>query len=90
TLNNGKSIEDSKGDIFASADCLEYYAGWVDKITGETIPGSHDQVIYTRHEPIGVCGQIIPWSVAILNSIEIKYVSFILMMAWKLGPALAC
>ncbi|CAF3230788.1 unnamed protein product [Rotaria sp. Silwood2] len=90
TLNNGKSIEDSKGDIFASADCLEYYAGWVDKITGETIPGSHDQVIYTRHEPIGVCGQIIPWSVAILNYIEIKYVSFILMMAWKLGPALAC
>ncbi len=38
-------------------------AGWVDKITGETIPGAHDQFIYTRHEPIGVCGQIIPWSV---------------------------
>jgi acyl-CoA reductase-like NAD-dependent aldehyde dehydrogenase len=38
-------------------------AGWVDKIVGETIPGPHDQFIYTRHEPIGVCGQIIPWSV---------------------------
>jgi len=38
-------------------------AGWVDKITGETIPGAHDQLIFTRHEPIGVCGQIIPWSV---------------------------
>jgi hypothetical protein len=36
-------------------------AGWVDKIVGETIPGAHDQFIYTRHEPIGVCGQIIPW-----------------------------
>jgi aldehyde dehydrogenase (NAD+) len=36
-------------------------SGWVDKITGETIPGAHDQFIYTRHEPIGVCGQIIPW-----------------------------
>ena len=38
-------------------------AGWVDKIVGETIPGPHDQFIYTRHEPIGVCGQIIPWLV---------------------------
>ncbi len=38
-------------------------AGWVDKIVGETIPGPHDQLIFTRHEPIGVCGQIIPWLV---------------------------
>ena len=36
-------------------------AGWVDKIVGETIPGPNDQFIYTQHEPIGVCGQIIPW-----------------------------
>ena len=36
-------------------------AGWVDKIVGETIPGAQDQFIYTRHEPLGVCGQIIPW-----------------------------
>ncbi len=42
-------------------DCLD--AGWVDKIVGETIPGPQDQFIYTRHEPIGVCGQIIPWLV---------------------------
>jgi acyl-CoA reductase-like NAD-dependent aldehyde dehydrogenase len=42
-------------------ECID--AGWVDKITGETIPGAHDQFIYTRHEPIGICGQIIPWSV---------------------------
>lgn len=41
--------------------CID--AGWVDKITGETIPGAHDQIIFTRHEPIGVCGQIIPWLV---------------------------
>ena len=78
-MNNGKPVEDSKGDIYASADCLEYCmficsscsdvsfvlecidAGWTDKITGETIPGAHDQMIFTRHEPIGVCGQIIPW-----------------------------
>ncbi|CAF1429207.1 unnamed protein product [Adineta steineri] len=78
TLNNGKSVEDSKGDISASADCIDYYAGWVDKIAGETLPGAHDQFIYTRHEPIGVCGQIIPWNYPIM------------MMAWKFGPALAC
>ncbi|CAF1401154.1 unnamed protein product [Rotaria magnacalcarata] len=47
-------------------------------MVGETIPGAHDQLIYTLHEPIGVCGQIIPWNYPIL------------MMAWKLGPALAC
>jgi acyl-CoA reductase-like NAD-dependent aldehyde dehydrogenase len=47
-------------------------AGWVDKITGETIPGAHDQVIFTRHEPIGVCGQIIPWSVNLFFSYETK------------------
>jgi acyl-CoA reductase-like NAD-dependent aldehyde dehydrogenase len=42
-------------------------AGWVDKITGETIPGGHDSFIYTRHEPVGICGQIIPWCVSILH-----------------------
>jgi acyl-CoA reductase-like NAD-dependent aldehyde dehydrogenase len=78
TLNNGKPVEDSKGDISASADCIDYYAGWVDKITGETIPSAHDTFVYTRHEPVGVCGQIIPWNYPVL------------MLAWKLGPALAC
>ncbi|CAF1456896.1 unnamed protein product [Rotaria sordida] len=61
TLNNGKLVEQTKGEIFFSANCIDYYAGWVDKIVGETIPGPNDQFIYTRHEPIGVCGQIIPW-----------------------------
>ena len=36
-------------------------AGWVDKITGETIPAGHNEFVYTRHEPVGICGQIIPW-----------------------------
>jgi len=36
-------------------------AGWTDKITGETIPSASDSFVYTRHEPIGICGQIIPW-----------------------------
>lgn len=38
-------------------------AGWVDKITGETIPSTSDSFVYTRHEPVGICGQIIPWFV---------------------------
>ncbi|CAM4879252.1 unnamed protein product [Rotaria socialis] len=61
-----------------SAACIDYYAGWADKFTGETILSTPDMFIYTRHEPVGVCGQIIPWNYPIL------------MLALKLGPALAC
>jgi aldehyde dehydrogenase (NAD+) len=46
-------------------------------IAGKVIPMDGDFFVYTRHEPVGVCGQIIPWNFPIL------------MMAWKLGPALA-
>merc|ERR1712110_1233343 len=53
------------------------YAGWADKNTGQTIPIDGDFMAYTRHEPVGVCGQIIPWNFPLL------------MQAWKLGPALA-
>ena len=54
-----------------------YYAGWADKADGKTIPVRGDYLTYTRHEPVGVCGQIIPWNFPLL------------MQAWKLGPALA-
>lgn len=56
---------------------LRYYAGWADKWHGKVIPADSKVFAYTRHEPVGVCGQIIPWNFPIL------------MMAWKLGPALA-
>ncbi|CAF1398608.1 unnamed protein product, partial [Didymodactylos carnosus] len=78
TLNNGKPLEESRLDIISSADCIDYYSGWVDKIAGETLPSAPDAFLYTRHEPIGVCGQIIPWNYPIM------------MFVWKLGPALAC
>jgi hypothetical protein len=39
-----------------------YYAGWADKYHGKTIPIDGDFFSYTRHEPVGVCGQIIPVS----------------------------
>ncbi|CAF1396746.1 unnamed protein product [Adineta steineri] len=78
TLNNGKPVTNSKMDIMGAAACIDYYSGWADKFTGETLPTTSDTFLYTRHEPIGICGQIIPWNYPIL------------MLATKLGPALAC
>jgi aldehyde dehydrogenase (NAD+) len=79
SLDNGKPKH-----VAAAADlplviaCYRYYAGWADKIQGKTIPISGDYFCYTRHEPVGVVGQIIPWNFPLL------------MQAWKLAPALAC
>lgn len=64
-------------DIPMSIKNLRYYAGWADKNHGKVIPMDGDFFVYTRHEPVGVCAQIIPWNFPVL------------MMAWKLGPALA-
>lgn len=67
----------AKVDIANAAGCLRYYGGWADKITGQTIDTNSETLSYTRHEPVGVCGQIIPWNFPIL------------MWAWKIGPAIA-
>jgi aldehyde dehydrogenase (NAD+) len=78
TLDNGKPISDSKNaDLPLTIDCYRYYAGWADKIEGKTIPVNGPYFCYTRHEPVGVVGQIIPWNFPLL------------MQAWKWGPALA-
>lgn len=78
TLDNGKPISDAKAaDLPLAIDCLRYYAGWTDKITGDTIPIRGNYFCYSRREPVGVAGQIIPWNFPIL------------MAAWKWGPALA-
>lgn len=77
TLDNGKPYGDSLFDIQCSVDTFRYYAGWADKIHGNTIPSDGDFFTYTRKEPVGVVGQIIPWNYPIL------------MLAWKWGPALA-
>jgi aldehyde dehydrogenase (NAD+) len=78
-LDNGKPLGDAKAaDLPLSIACYRYYAGWADKIQGKTIPISGNYFCYTRHEPLGVVGQIIPWNFPLL------------MQAWKLGPALAC
>ncbi|XP_041649363.1 aldehyde dehydrogenase, mitochondrial-like [Cheilinus undulatus] len=78
TLDNGKPYAVAyMVDLPNVVKCLRYYAGWADKWEGKTIPIDGDFFCYTRHEPIGVCGQIIPWNFPLL------------MQAWKLGPALA-
>jgi aldehyde dehydrogenase (NAD+) len=78
TLDNGKPLNDSRAaDLPLAIDCYRYYSGWADKVEGKTIPINGPYFCYTRHEPVGVVGQIIPWNFPIL------------MQAWKLGPALA-
>jgi len=80
TLNNGKPVKIARDfDIGDSVQCLRYYAGWADKILGQTIEvDNKTKLAFTRHDPIGVCGQIIPWNYPIM------------MWAWKVAPALAC
>lgn len=82
TLDNGKPIMTSrKGDIPAVAAMFRHYAGWADKISGNTLPLSAPEpdrfFAYTRREPVGVVGQIIPWNYPLV------------MASWKLAPALA-
>ncbi|MEO6812153.1 MAG: aldehyde dehydrogenase family protein [Isosphaeraceae bacterium] len=78
TLDNGKPITESRyADLPLVVDCFRYYAGWADKIHGQTIPIRGNYFCYTRREPLGVAGQIIPWNFPML------------MIAWKWGPALA-
>jgi len=77
-LDNGKPVSVATAvDVAKTAACYRYFGGWADKIHGKTIPIDGDYLCYTRHEPIGVVGQIIPWNFPML------------MMAWKLAPALA-
>ena len=79
TWDNGKPYGESlNGDVQEVLHTLRYYAGWADKIHGQTIGTTRDKLAYTLRQPIGVVGQIIPWNFPLA------------MAAWKLGPALAC
>ncbi|MGM0879318.1 MAG: aldehyde dehydrogenase family protein, partial [Bacillota bacterium] len=78
TLDNGKPIrETTNADVPLAIEHFRYYAGWSTKIVGQTIPVQGNFFNYTRHEGLGVVGQIIPWNFPLL------------MAAWKLGAALA-
>ncbi len=75
--NAGKPISAALGEIDAAARTFQFYAGAVDKIHGQTIPGRADGTLMTFREPFGVVGVIIPWNFPML------------ILAWKLAPALA-
>ncbi|CAH1113017.1 unnamed protein product [Psylliodes chrysocephalus] len=76
TLDNGKPYAHSHGDLSISIKVLRYYAGFADKVHGKVIPVDGNFFAYTRHEPVGVCGQIVPWNFPLM------------MLAWKIAPAL--
>jgi aldehyde dehydrogenase (NAD+) len=76
---NGKTVREAAGaDVMTAADCFRYYAGWVRKIYGETIPVDGPYFNYTLREPVGVVGAIVPWNFPLQ------------IAAWKVAPALAC
>ncbi len=78
SLDNGKPVSVARAvDVAKTVACYRYFAGWADKDHGKTIPIDGEFLCYTLHEPMGVVGQIIPWNFPML------------MMAWKLAPALA-
>jgi acyl-CoA reductase-like NAD-dependent aldehyde dehydrogenase len=79
TRDNGKPLfESSKVDVPSVVQNFRYYAGWADKLGGETIPVSGPFLNYTLRQPVGVVGAIIPWNFPLS------------MAAWKVAPALAC
>jgi acyl-CoA reductase-like NAD-dependent aldehyde dehydrogenase len=79
SLDNGKPVKLARRvDVALTVEHLRYFAGWPTKIAGDVLPVAQPNMhCYTRKEPVGVCGQIIPWNFPLL------------MAAWKLGPALA-
>ncbi|MCB0403264.1 MAG: aldehyde dehydrogenase family protein [Bdellovibrionales bacterium] len=78
SLDNGKTFEEALGgDLPDSADIFDYYAGWTDKFYAENCPVEAGFVNYTVHEPIGVCGLIVPWNFPLL------------LAQWKVAPALS-
>src|SRR6266849_7075701 len=79
SLENGKTLREAAGaDVGPAIDTFRYYAGWVRKIYGETIPVDGPYLNYTLREPVGVVGAIVPWNYPLQLAV------------WKVAPALAC
>src|SRR3954451_7904497 len=79
SLDNGKPVKFARAvDLTGAVAHFDYFAGWPTKIEGDVIPiAGRDMLCYAAREPVGVCGQIIPWNFPLL------------MAAWKVAPALA-
>lgn len=79
TLDNGKPLSLSRSwDVPQFSEVLRYYAGFADKNPSSVVDLGPRKMAYTIKQPLGVCGQIIPWNYPLA------------MAAWKLGPALCC
>ena len=79
SLDGGKPYAATRRmDLPAAVDCLEYYAGWADKIAGDVVPARRDALTYVERVPVGVVAAIVPWNFALMNAV------------WKIAPALAC
>lgn len=79
SIDAGKPLAATRRmDLPAAIDCLEYYAGWADKIAGEVVPARHDALTYIHRVPVGVVAAIVPWNFPLMNAV------------WKIAPALAC
>ncbi|KAH8812606.1 aldehyde dehydrogenase [Xylogone sp. PMI_703] len=76
-LDGGKALSMAKFEVGFAASVLRYYGGWADKISGQVIDIDPSTFNYAKQEPLGVCGQIIPWNFPLL------------MWSWKIGPAVA-
>jgi hypothetical protein len=71
SLDAGKPISATRRqDVPAAIDCLEYYAGWADKLAGEVVPVRHDAFTYTTLAPVGVLAAIVPWNFPLMRSRE--------------------
>ena len=77
SLDAGKPVAISSGEMWLVGEVFRYYAGWPTKIYGETNPTDDNLLVYSLREPIGVCGGIIPWNYPLV------------MAAYKVAPALA-
>src|SRR5437763_4384039 len=79
SLDNGKPLKLAKVvDVPETVAHFRHFAGWPERVYGDVLPVHQDGMLcYTRKEPVGVCGQIIPWNCPLL------------MASWKLAPALA-
>ncbi|XP_013788834.1 retinal dehydrogenase 1-like isoform X2 [Limulus polyphemus] len=77
TIDCGKTFRNARGDVEFGIKTIQYFAGWTDKIHGKTIPVDGNLFSFTRIEPVGVCGLIVPWNFPLM------------MVTNKLGPSLA-
>ncbi|CCD22482.1 aldehyde dehydrogenase family protein NDAI_0A03250 [Naumovozyma dairenensis CBS 421] len=77
TFDNGKALDLARGDVELAINCLRDAAAYADKVNGRTIDSGDGYMNFTTKEPIGICGQIIPWNFPFM------------MLTWKIAPALA-